>query len=60
MLNINFRGTHVFKSLFSIILSVKWDQAKVSKSILKFSLIWALKIWFSGFFYIYDYNSKTI
>ena len=60
MLNINFRGTHVFKSLFSIILSVKWDQAKVSKSILKFSLIWALKIWFSGLFYIYDYNSKTI
>ena len=60
MLNINFRGTHVFKSLFSIKLSVKWDQAEVSKTILKISLIWPLKFWFSGLFYVHDYNSKTI
>ena len=35
MLNIDFRGIHVFKSLFSIQLSLKIAQVEVSQTILK-------------------------
>ena len=39
MLNIDFRGTHVYKSLFSIQLSLKIAQVEVSQIILKISCI---------------------
>ena len=34
--NIHFIAIHIFKSLFSIKLSLKLDQSDVSKTILKF------------------------
>ena len=58
--NIHYIAIHISKSLFSIKLSLKWDQSDVSQTILNFSIIWALKNLISGLFYIYDYYSKTI
>ena len=43
MQNINLRGTHIFVSLFSMKLSLKWDQVEVYQTILKISYI-ALKL----------------
>ena len=51
MLNIDFRGTHVFKSLFSIQLSLKIAQVEVSQTILKILCIKAYA------FFHYNLNS---
>ena len=49
MQNIHFIAIHIFKILFRIKLSLKWDQSDVSKTILKFWIILALKKLILGF-----------
>ena len=60
MQNIYFRPIHIFKSLFSIKLSLKWDQVEDPRTKTGENHNFFLEFEFRDVWYINDNKSKTI